>query len=206
MSSAVAPSTRERLIAAMLDALRTRGLHGVGLNELLAAAQAPKGVLYHHFPGGKTELAVAAIDTVADQLAADLDRLAASGADPLAALSSWMAGAGRALVRSGFARGCPLATVALESTPQDTALREALARAFARIRERLASAFVAAGRSPDSALDLASLVVATYEGALLQARVAADPDTMTRSTHALLALLAPHLAAAAPPSQEDSRS
>jgi TetR/AcrR family transcriptional repressor of lmrAB and yxaGH operons len=48
----------------MLTALRTKGFHGVGLSELLAQAQAPKGVLYHHFPGGKTELAVAAIDQV----------------------------------------------------------------------------------------------------------------------------------------------
>ena len=37
----------------MLGALRRKGYHGVGLNELLADANAPKGVLYHHFPGGK---------------------------------------------------------------------------------------------------------------------------------------------------------
>ena len=53
------PSTRDRLIAAMLDALRRRGYFGIGLNELLASANAPKGVLYHHFPGGKTELETA---------------------------------------------------------------------------------------------------------------------------------------------------
>ena len=56
------PGTRDRLIGAMLQALSTRGLHGVGINELLVAARAPKGVLYHHFPGGKTELAVATIE------------------------------------------------------------------------------------------------------------------------------------------------
>ena len=52
--------TRERLIAAMSDLLERRGFHGVGLSELLAQAQAPKGVLYHHFPGGKTALMKAA--------------------------------------------------------------------------------------------------------------------------------------------------
>ncbi|MFN5881268.1 MAG: TetR/AcrR family transcriptional regulator, partial [Burkholderiales bacterium] len=58
----------------MGDALRTRGYHGVGLNELLAAAQAPKGVLYHHFPGGKAELAVCAIESVVAKLCIDLDK------------------------------------------------------------------------------------------------------------------------------------
>ena len=32
------PSTRDRLLAAMVDALQRRGLHGVGLNELLQVA------------------------------------------------------------------------------------------------------------------------------------------------------------------------
>ena len=33
--------------------------------ELLSAAGAPKGVLYHHFPGGKQALAVAAVEATA---------------------------------------------------------------------------------------------------------------------------------------------
>ena len=40
-----------------------------------AASRAPKGVLYQHFPGGKAELAVAAINAVVDCLCADLDKL-----------------------------------------------------------------------------------------------------------------------------------
>ena len=54
-------TTPDKLIDTMIDAMQRKGLHGVGLNELLAAADAPKGSLYHHFPNGKTELSVAAI-------------------------------------------------------------------------------------------------------------------------------------------------
>jgi TetR/AcrR family transcriptional repressor of lmrAB and yxaGH operons len=61
---------RQRLIAAMTDALQRRGRHGSGLTGLLAAAKAPKGVLYHHFPGGKTELAVAAVEATVERLGA----------------------------------------------------------------------------------------------------------------------------------------
>ena len=67
-SPATPPGTRDRLIAAMTDALRRRGFHGVGVSDILQQAGAPKGVLYHHFPGGKAELAVAAIDQGFGQL------------------------------------------------------------------------------------------------------------------------------------------
>ena len=184
-----ARDTKDRLVAAMADALQRRGLHGVGLTELLALAGAPKGVLYHHFPGGKTELAVAAIGAVAQRMLAALDKALAATTDPADALRAWLQRAQRQLGASGFERGCPLATVALESTHDDTALRVALGQAFEMIRERIAAAFVAAGHAPARARDLAVLVVATYEGALLQSRVAGSVEPMARAFDALLALL-----------------
>lgn len=184
-----APSTRERLIDAMAAALQRRGLHGVGLNELLAEAGAPKGVLYHHFPGGKVELAVAAIDRVVDRVAAALARVSATGGDPVALLRQWLLGAQRQLEASRFERGCPLATVALESTADDQALRQALARGFATLRERLAEALVAAGLASARSRAVAALIVSTYEGALMQARVAGDIAPMQDAADALLDLL-----------------
>jgi len=202
------PSTRDRLVAAMADALQRRGLHGTGLAELLARARAPKGVLYHHFPGGKTELAVAAIERAVERFAGSLDRLAQRPDDPAAALRQWLEGARRVLETSDFERGCPLATVALESTAEDVALRAALSRGFATIRDRLAAAFARAGVGAAQAAPLASLVVSAYEGGLLQARVAADARPMLETTDMLIRCVVAHLPAprdAAPPSEEPNR-
>jgi TetR/AcrR family transcriptional repressor of lmrAB and yxaGH operons len=185
--------TRERLVAAMVDALRRRGLHGIGLNEILQTAQAPKGVLYHHFPGGKTELAVAAVDATVAQIDAALQRLLQRQADPVAALRQWLDAAGLQLQRSGYQSGCPLATVALESTPADTALREALARGFAVLRQRLAALLVQAGVADGRAAGLAALVVAAYEGGLMQARVAGNAEPLRNTIEALLAIVAAEL-------------
>ncbi|MBX3659394.1 MAG: TetR/AcrR family transcriptional regulator [Ramlibacter sp.] len=187
----------------MLDALRTRGYHGVGLSELLATAGAPKGVLYHHFPGGKTELALAAIAAVIDQLTAHLDKVFQRAAgQPAEALALWMAGAQKVLEGSGYERGCPLAAVALESTPQDLALRSALAAGFSTIRERLATEMARAGIEPGRARSLAALIVSAYEGALLQARVASDVQAMQDTTAALTDLVRLSLPASAPPPQD----
>lgn len=190
MTDTPAPGTRERLISAMTDALCRRGLHGIGLTELLAQAGAPKGVLYHHFPGGKTELAVAAIDDVVARMLGWLDGLLARHTDPIEAARQWMQAASVRLSSTGFHAGCPLATVALESTPDDHALREALARAFATLRERIAQALERAGEPRGSAQGVAALIVAAYEGGLLQARVAQSTEPIQQATQTLLALLA----------------
>jgi TetR/AcrR family transcriptional regulator, lmrAB and yxaGH operons repressor len=187
--------TRERLIAAMADALQRRGLHAVGLTELLEQAQAPKGVLYHHFPGGKNELAAVAIEAVAQRISAGLDQLAREQGNILQGLRAWLGAAQRGLVQSGFERGCPLATVALESTAQDQAIRAALAQSFATIREKLATLLQTAGLQAERTAPYAALIVSAYEGALLQARVAHSAAAMTATIELLLSTVEREIAA-----------
>lgn len=184
-----APGSRDRLIAAMSDFLQRRGLHGVGVSEILAAAEAPKGVLYHHFPGGKTELAVAAIHTAAARIKTDLAALAAAAPTPAALLSAWFRNAEKRLEKSGFERGCPLATVALESTPEDRALRDALREAFDDLKHFLGDVLVAADIPPERAPSLAALIVAAYEGALIQSRVSSSTQAVADVAATLVALL-----------------
>src|SRR3954453_13994047 len=47
--------TRQRIVEAGADLLRLKGYSGTGVKEIVAAAQAPFGSLYHHFPGGKEQ-------------------------------------------------------------------------------------------------------------------------------------------------------
>ncbi|UUZ49571.1 TetR/AcrR family transcriptional regulator [Massilia sp. B-10] len=100
------PDAKTRLIAAMVDAMQRQGYHGSGLTELLAAAKAPKGVLYHHFPGGKTELAVAAVDATVERLCLLLDERMSSG-DPAVAVMAWINGAQKRLAGSGYEKAAP---------------------------------------------------------------------------------------------------
>jgi AcrR family transcriptional regulator len=190
------PGTRERLVRTMTGALRRRGLHGIGLTELLSRAGAPKGVLYHHFPGGKQELAVAAIRAGAACVVAELDQVSDADADPVDALRAWLGAAQQALERSGFERGCPLGTVALESTPADVEIRAALAHGFGAVRDRLTALLWRAGAAPDRAAGLAAMIVATYEGALMQARVAGTVAPMSHACATLLRLLDEELSTA----------
>ena len=59
-------STKDRLIRSSSELFRERGYSGVGVAEILKAANAPKGSLYHHFPNGKSDLALAAAAWASD--------------------------------------------------------------------------------------------------------------------------------------------
>ena len=60
--------TKDRLIRAAAHLFSNRGYHGVGVAEILAEAQAPKGSMYHHFPNGKSDLALASATWASDQI------------------------------------------------------------------------------------------------------------------------------------------
>lgn len=91
-------------------------------------------MLYYHFPGGKTELAVAVIDATVARRCDNLDRALADNADPGPVLIAWIGAAQKRLDASGYERGCPLPTIALETTAEDGVIRAALAQGFARAR------------------------------------------------------------------------
>ena len=76
-----------------------------------------------------------------------------------------------------------------ETTADDIEIRAALARGFAAVRERIATGLVNAGYEAASAHATAALLLAAYEGGLLQARVAGTPEPMALVSAALLTYL-----------------
>ncbi len=181
--------TRDRLVQAMGASMQRRGMNATGLNDVLREANAPKGVLYHHFPGGKSALAVAAVDESVELLVSKLERALDRGDDLFEALTGWVERAADALRTTEFSTGCPLATVALETTPADTEIRAAIDRGFDRLREVIAHGLVRDGRSASDAERMAFTIIATYEGGLLQARVSGQIEPMVESCRFVLDLM-----------------
>src|SRR5581483_2783743 len=54
-------STRERIVGAGAELFRRQGYSATGVKQIVTAAQAPFGSLYHHFPGGKEQLGAEAV-------------------------------------------------------------------------------------------------------------------------------------------------
>jgi TetR/AcrR family transcriptional repressor of lmrAB and yxaGH operons len=167
---------------------RRQGYAATGLAEILAASGAPKGSLYHYFPGGKAEIGAAAVRRAGERVTATLTHLASSssGAGELLArylglLAGWMR-------MSGFRDGCPITTTLLETAPQDEAIRQAGAEAFAAWAAVVEQAAGAQGVPSERAAPLARFAVGALEGALIQCRVTGDDTPLAEAAAQLTAL------------------
>src|SRR6201997_4468030 len=55
-------SARDRIVRSAAALVRERGVHGVGLRQIVAHADGPRGSLQRYFPGGKTQLIAEALN------------------------------------------------------------------------------------------------------------------------------------------------
>ena len=62
----MAKDVRERMVAGASQLLATKGLQATSFGEVIELTDTPRGSIYHHFPGGKDELVLAALRQVAD--------------------------------------------------------------------------------------------------------------------------------------------
>lgn len=166
--------SRARLISAAARLFQEKGYAATGLAEILAAAGAPKGSLYHHFPQGKAELGAAAMRAAGGLLRETLNVRRATTSDAAGAVTAFADDLAGWLEGSQFQRGCPVATVALEQTPGDGPLADAIRGAFARTVDRLAEMIIADGAAPDRARRLARMSLSALEGAMILARIDQD--------------------------------
>lgn len=188
------PDTKTRLVNAMQQALRTTGFRGTGISEILEAAGAPKGVLYHHFPQGKASLAAAAITQTVERMNNELVLIFASKA-PLLGLEKLLQHSIQSVVDSDFKGGCPMASATLDATGAEPELQLAVKQGFERWQVTIADGLVAMGL-PDSRASLfASLLLATYEGAMLIARAHREPELIEHTASAVLSFIKAELPA-----------
>ena len=155
---------------ASAELFRRRGYAGTGLKAVLVASGVPYGSLYHFFPGGKEELAVAALRSGGLTYRHLVEAFFAEGVDVVAATQGFFDGAAVVVEMSDFADACPIATIALEVASTSEPLREAAAEAFESWLAVLERRFTEAGMSPRRAGEVAVELFCGIEGAFLLSR------------------------------------
>jgi AcrR family transcriptional regulator len=162
--------TRQRIVEAGADLVRAKGYTGTGVKEIVTAARAPFGSLYHHFPGGKEQLGEEVIRWSGAQYGALGPLIFDAAPDVVTGVRAFFAGAAEHLEESGWIDACPIATVALEVASTSEPLRQATADVFTSWIDGLTSRFAAAGLPRPRARELAIAMIAGLEGAFVLAR------------------------------------
>ena len=161
-------SSRERMLEATIELLRGCGLAGAGINDIVRASAAPKGSVYHFFPGGKLQIVGEALAIHAGRVEAFIDSaLAGRRSNPERVRALFEAFALR-IEEVGYLLSCPIGTVSLD-LDEDTEL----------LRPILTEALASYGRVIEHHVDLddprrtrsfAGLVLTAIEGAYIRAR------------------------------------
>src|SRR6185295_14570927 len=90
---------RARMVAGAVRLLATRGLEGTSFAEILALTDTPRGSVYHHFPGGKSELVHAGLDLASERA---LNAMTAANGQPAVAVTERFLGLWQALLDSSL--------------------------------------------------------------------------------------------------------
>ncbi|WP_158861668.1 TetR/AcrR family transcriptional regulator [Leifsonia sp. AG29] len=178
MAGSDGSTSRARMIASTAKLVARQGLAGTGFARVIQESGAPRGSIYHHFPGGKAELAEEAVRFVGQRTEATIRSLPAeSAADTMADfVDLW-----RSVVLRGDGSGCAVAGSVLDVDSADersAALLDVAHDIFSSWSAALAERFASAGLSEEAAAALATSALASMEGALILSRAAGGPGPL----------------------------
>ncbi|MFD8799654.1 TetR/AcrR family transcriptional regulator [Streptomyces atroolivaceus] len=161
--------SRERMVLSAAALLREYGASATSVDHVLAHSGAPRGSVYHHFPGGRAQLIDEAVALAGDFITGLIDA-AMQADDPVEAVDAFFALWRDRLVESDFRAGCPIVAVAVETNDDAPQLARSAAAVFARWQEALAALLVRHGLAEERSLRLGAFIIAAVEGAVIMCR------------------------------------
>jgi TetR/AcrR family transcriptional repressor of lmrAB and yxaGH operons len=177
-----AQPARDRIVRSAAALVRERGVHGVGLRQIVAHADGPRGSLQRYFPGGKTQLITEALKLVGAEVLDETESGLTEAVTLADAIDAIFAPWRKVLVESNFTMGCPIAATVIDASGDDR-LRQEARDLLDLWRDSVHAALVKFGVHESTAEDDASVLLAALEGALIMSRAnqSTEPlDTVQR--------------------------
>jgi TetR/AcrR family transcriptional regulator, lmrAB and yxaGH operons repressor len=169
MASVTQQSARDRIVRSAAALVRERGVHGVGLRQIVAHANGPRGSLQRYFPGGKTQLITEALNLAGAEVLRDTESGLLTAATLPEAIDAIFAPWRHVLLESNFTMGCPIAATVIDASADDQ-LRQQARALLDQWRDSVYAALVKFGAQKSTAHDDASVLLAALEGALILSR------------------------------------
>lgn len=170
----MARSTRESILTAAAELMRHRGYAAVGMKDIAAASGAPIGSLYHHFRGGKVQIAREALVNAGAAYGLLIPTIIDGYHDLGEAIEGVFAQAANDMAATGFANMCPVASVAAEVADTVEELRDTSAAVFRGWIDGGTVYFTTRGLEQQRAQEVTLALIGALEGAFVLARTVRD--------------------------------
>ncbi|MER7015828.1 TetR/AcrR family transcriptional regulator [Saccharopolyspora sp. NPDC000359] len=186
----------------MAELLRVHGYAATSIQQLAHAAEVPVGSIYHHFPGGKREVAAAALRQSGAAYILLLQVLLDRHTDLPTGIEEAFTAAAEDMESVGWANMCPVATVTGEVAEAEPALRETGAEVIESWLDHGVQYFAERGLHEHDARALMSALLSALQGGFLLARGQQSKAPLITAGRAV-ASFAATLPITAPVSNED---
>jgi TetR/AcrR family transcriptional repressor of nem operon len=180
----MAEDTKDRLVMTAMRLFSEKGYESASVADILRAAGANSGSLYHFFPT-KQDLLMEVLKRYRDGIGPMLLAPAWEGvADPIERVFALLARYREALIGSDCFYGCPIGNLALELHEPDPPVRDLIAVNFDGWVRAIEHCYIEAGGRLPPDIDrhgLAIFTLTTMEGGVMQARTHRRIDAFDRS-------------------------
>jgi TetR/AcrR family transcriptional repressor of lmrAB and yxaGH operons len=173
------PTSKTRIIRATLDLLGQSGLSGLTIKQIAAASATSKRSVEHLFPGGKLELANVAIEEAEQGIGQWFREVFHQRKSIAGKVGALFADAANNVEASGFTKGCPVAAVTLDIDRDSEKLRAVCHAVFTIWQEIIAAGLSEIPKARRR--EIAELILATLEGALILSRAEGTKDALLRA-------------------------
>lgn len=160
----------------------------MSFTEVLQDSGAARGAIYHHFPGGKSQLVAEAAAGNAQDVRDSLSKL--PDGSPRDVVEAFLAMIRPVVEQSARGSGCAIAAVAMGAGTADADLREIAAGAFTAWRRELTGKLSAAGMTTEQAAAVAATLITLLEGAHVLCRAAGELEPFDQAATVMRSLVA----------------
>lgn len=173
--------TRVKILKTAEKLLSESGLSGAGLNPLIERSGAPRGSLYYHFPDGKEQWVKEALQQHSDQFLAFCHQMLEGAPSVGAGIEQVFIWVGARLKKQQFNGGCPVGAVIMDLNTESEQYRAQIQNLVAQWK----SALLVYLQEPlgQNAADVAGIVIASFEGALMMSRLERSEQAMLKAGH-----------------------
>lgn len=176
-------TTRTRIIAEGARIVREKGFNNAGIQEILHAANVPKGSFYFYF-SSKEEFGLQLIDHHSSLTRKWMAKhLEAPSSTPLASMKAFFDDVMQYFEAQGCHVGCPVGNIAQEMADLNEAFRAKVKEAFIEMQNALARCLEAARLCGEidpktDPYETADFILNSWEGALLRMKVQKDTQPL----------------------------
>ena len=174
-------SSKDAITTQIKEVFISKGYEGATLANLADATGLSKASLYHHFPGGKPEMASHLVDDAVQSLQTHAFDALTAEQDPVQALKEFVEGFYR-YTQAGDSN-CLLAILSHHGTANEeiAPLQHHIRRQFTAWHAELAAAFMAAGVRPKRSQRRAHETIAALYGAMMNAKLHQNPALFAKA-------------------------